>query len=287
MSESNGRVVLITGASSGIGQACATHLHNRGYRVYGTSRRAQPPGAQASTERAGATAEPAPGFAMIPMDVNSDASVGRGVDFVLQKEGRLDVVVNNAGFGIVGAIEDTSLEEAKSQFETSFFGVLRVCRAVLPSMRERRSGLIVNISSLGGRLGVPFQGLYSAAKSAVEGMSEALRMEVRPFGIRVVLIEPGGIRTQFASHRRRTARSLSNPAYLERCNKAIEVFEAGEREGVSPDRVAHLLRRVIETRSPRLRYTVGPAGQRVGAMLKQVLPWKVYEWAGRKLYPWV
>lgn len=144
MSRAVKRIVLITGASSGIGRVCAAHLHRRGYRVFGTSR--QPQAARADS------------FEMIQMDVDSDASVGQGIDLIMQKEGRLDVVVNNAGFAIAGAIEDTSIEEAKAQFETNFFGVLRVCRAALPIMRQQRSGYVINIGSLAGLAGIPFQG---------------------------------------------------------------------------------------------------------------------------------
>ena len=174
-------MVLVTGASSGIGLACADLLARRGFRVYGASRTATEP------ERA---------FPSLRMDVDDDVSVAEGVARVLEREGRIDAAVNCAGFGIAGA---------KRQFETNFFGVLRVCRAVLPAMRERRAGTIVNVSSIAGLVPLPFQGFYSASKFALEGMSEALRMEVRPFGIRVVLVEPGDCRTHFTANRRPAA----------------------------------------------------------------------------------
>ena len=164
-------VVLITGASSGFGEACADHLARRGYRVYGTSRRARFP-------EGGAEENPR----MIPMDVCDDDSVRAAVEFVLAAEGRLDVVVNNAGLGMAGAVEDTSLEEARALFETNFFGMHRVCRAVLPTLRAQRSGLIVNISSIGGLIAIPFQGFYSASKFATEALTEALRMDYDAFG---------------------------------------------------------------------------------------------------------
>jgi len=145
------RVVLITGASSGIGQACAQHLHQRGYRVFGTSRKAQSPGGS---------------FTPIQMDVDDDAPVQYAIDQIIQQTGRLDVVVNNAGITFAGAIEDTSIEEAQAQFETNLFGVLRVCRAALPVMHQQRSGTIVNISSLAGVIATPFHGIYSASKLA-------------------------------------------------------------------------------------------------------------------------
>jgi NAD(P)-dependent dehydrogenase (short-subunit alcohol dehydrogenase family) len=267
-------VVLITGASSGIGQACANHLHQRGYRVYGTSRRAQSPAAQG----------PDLPFTMIQMDVDSDDSVRRGVDLIVQQEGRLDVVVNNAGFGTAGAVEDTSIDEAKAQFETNFFGVLRVCRAVLPIMRAQRSGIIVNVGSIAGLIGAPFQGVYCASKFALEGLTEALSAEVRPLGIRVALIEPGDLRTAFTTHRRTTAQSATNPAYRERFSAALGVVEADEMSGPPPDRAARLLERIITRRSPRLRYVVGPPFEKVAALLKKVVPARLFERGLMKYY---
>lgn len=265
------RVVLITGASSGIGQACAAHLHQRGYCVYGTSRRSPSLDGGAPFER-------------IQMDVDRDDSVEQGVDLILQRQGRLDIVVNSAGFGLAGPIEDTCMIEAKSQFETNFFGTLRVCRAALPIMRKQRSGYIVNISSLAGLAAIPFQGLYSASKFAVEGLTEALRAEVRPFGICVVLVEPGDFATGFTAGRRRTRGSQENPAYRECFERALGIMEADERRGGSPEQIAWLVERIVQTRSPRLHYTVGPAIQRLEAALKIRAPWQLYEWAVAAYY---
>src|SRR5258708_5663628 len=184
-------VVLVTGASSGIGAIAAAFLAERGYRVYAGAR----------------SAVTAAGVEPIALDVSDDASVTRAIEAILAKEGRLDILVNNAGFGIAGAIEDTSIDEARAQFDVNFFGVLRMCRAVLPAMRPRKAGYIVNIGSIGGLIAIPFQGFYSASKFALEGFSEALRLEVRPFGIHVVLIEPGDHRTSFTPNRRSTPHS--------------------------------------------------------------------------------
>lgn len=263
------RVVLITGASSGIGQACADRLHRRGLRVYGTSRHPQPiPGS----------------FDMIQMDVDSDESVQAGVALVCEREGRLDVVVSNAGCGIAGAIEDTSTEEAKAQFETNFFGTLRVCRAALPIMRAQRSGTIINISSIGGLFGIPFQGLYSASKHAVEGLSESLSMEVRRWGIRVVLVEPGDLRTGFTAARRQTAQCRENRAYQACFDAALQVIEHDETHGASPEQVARLVERIIRSRSPRLRYVVGPFYETVSVIAKRVLPPRLFEWIIARYY---
>jgi len=221
---------------------------------------------------------------IIKMDVHFDNSVGRGIEWVLEQEGRLDVVVNNAGFGLAGAVEDTSIEEAKAQLETNFFGALRVCRSALPIMREQGGGYIVNISSLAGRIGVPFQALYSASKFAIEGLTEALRLEVRPFGIRVVLIEPGDFATEFTQHRRRTIQSQGNSACRERYETALRIMEASEAEGGTPEAVARLLERILEDPSPRLRYTVGPLVQRAAAELRKIVPARLFEWGLAKYY---
>jgi len=267
-------VVLITGASSGIGKACAERLARRGYRVFGTSRRAPFPPAPTPPGQP----------VMLQMDVTQDESVRRAVDFIVREAGRLDVVVNNAGFGIAGAVEDTSMEEAKSQLETNFFGVLRVCRAALPVMRAQGEGLIVNISSLGGVIALPFQALYSASKFAVEGLTEALRLEVRPFGIRVTRIEPGDMRTGFTDQRVRVAAWTRESAYGPYAERVLQVVEHDERSGGSPEAVAALLERIIRSSNPAPRYRVGPAFQRLAAILKGILPARLFEWALAKYY---
>ena len=180
-------VVLITGASSGIGRACALHFARLGATVYGTTRRSPDDVAGGLRQELDDSVR----LEMLEMNVDDDESVRRGIGQVLERAGRIDALVNCAGFGIGGAIEETSDADAMAILETNLLGTLRVCRAVLPSMRQQRGGTIVNISSIGGRIALPFQGLYSASKYGVEGMTEALRMEVRPFGIRVVLVEPG------------------------------------------------------------------------------------------------
>ena len=264
------RVVLVTGASSGIGKCCAEYLAQHGYRVYGTSRRANSrDGEQRSSKRNL--------FQMLQMDVTDDASVKQGIDHIIARDSRIDVVVNNAGIAIIGSLEDTTIEEAKSQLETNFFGSLRVCRSVLPVMRQQQSGYIVNISSIGGLISLPFQSAYCASKFALEGAMEALRMEVRPFGIHVVLIEPSDIKTDITAQRQKAEQSTGNSAYHKRFQKVLRIVESGERNAPTPESIAILINKVISKKSPRLRYTAGKISQRIAVPLKKILPSRLFE----------
>ena len=278
MSVKTKKVVLLTGASSGIGQASAQYLQQKGYQVYGTSRKIQRhPSKMSQTEGAA-------NFEMLQMDVDSDTSVRQGIDYIFEKEGRIDVVVNNAGFGIAGAVEDTSIEEAKAQFETNVWGALRVLKAVLPIMREQQSGYIITMSTIGGQIALPFVGLYCATKFALEGLTETLSMEVRPFGIHVVLIEPGDCCTKFTVNRCRTIESQHNQAYEKQCNMAVAVMEHDEMHGFAPDRVARVLERIIRNPSPRLRYAVASPPQKLAVVLKKVLPSRFFQFLLMKYY---
>jgi NAD(P)-dependent dehydrogenase (short-subunit alcohol dehydrogenase family) len=262
------RVVLITGASSGIGLACARHLHDRGFRVYGTSRNRHDSGFP---------------WMMLQMEVTDDASARQSVQTVIEREGRIDVLVNNAGIAIAGPLESMSVEEAKRQIDVNVIGAFRVCRAALPYMRTQRSGYLVNIGSIGGLIGIPFQALYSASKFALEGMTESLRTEVRPFGIRVVLIEPGDTKTPITGNRMVTADLATREAYS--CfPAALKRMAEDEQSGPGPEGVARLLYKVVSTANPRLRYTVGPQVQRVAAWLKRLLPNALLEHGMRWYY---
>jgi NAD(P)-dependent dehydrogenase (short-subunit alcohol dehydrogenase family) len=272
MEKENRRVVLVTGVSSGIGLACATHLAGRGFRVYGTSRRPAARGADPGN------------VTILAADVTDDRSVKDAVATVLDREGRLDIVVNNAGMGIAGPVENTSIEQAKGQFEVNFFGALRVCRAVLPVMRKQRSGYIINIGSIGGLLAIPYQSMYSASKFALEGLSEALRMEVRPFGIRVVIIEPGDHKTALTENRQFTEISGAAKAYSPSFEAALVKTAHDEQSGPPPEQIARLLYRIVNRRHPRMRYIIGPAPQRGAVWLKRLLPYSVLEYSLRAYY---
>ena len=257
------RVVLVTGASSGFGRAIAQELRLRGHRVYGTSRNPA-----AATGDCGT---------LLAMDVDDDASVAAGVAQVLADAGSIDAVVNNAGLGYAGAIEDTTIDEARRQFETNLFGVHRVCRAVLPHMRERGAGRIVNMSSLGGLVTVPFQGMYCASKYALEAYTQALRMEVRPFGIHVTMIEPGDFATGFTAHRRMTAASTPGSPYAARCRAAVAKMAEDESATTDIGPVVRAAVDAIESERPRLRHPVASRLQLVLVGLRHVLPQRLYE----------
>jgi NAD(P)-dependent dehydrogenase (short-subunit alcohol dehydrogenase family) len=272
MKGSFSRVVLIVGASSGIGAACAEYLHRGGYRVYGTSRQASSPGEPRNRDIA-----PEGSVEMIPMDVEDDDSVNRGIDYVIRKEGRMDVLIDCAGYALAGAVEDTTVAEAKLQFETNYFGALRLCRAGVPVMRKQEHGYIVFIGSAAGVVSLPFQGIYSSSKFALEGLAEALCMEVEAYGIRVILVEPTDFKTVITANRRRTAASTeTGSAYRDRFTAALGVTESGETHGPPPDRIARLVGRILEKKAPRLRYPVGPLSG-VTVLLKRLLPFKIYK----------
>ncbi|QRK06502.1 SDR family oxidoreductase [Archangium violaceum] len=262
MSTKGSKVVLVTGASSGIGRACAELLSARGHTVYGTSRKPSP----APT-----------GYRMLELDVTREESVQKGVSTVLEEQGHVDVVVNNAGYALAGPIEETSMEEARRQLDTNFFGVLRVCHAVLPSMRARGSGLIVNVSSLGGVVGLPFQGLYSASKFALEGLTESLRQEVASFGIQVTSLQPGDVRTPITENRVRVQRCGPDSPYRSAFETALGIIEKEERAGAPVELVARRLLELVDRKQVGVRYSVGHLSQRLLTSTKAFLPARLFE----------
>ena len=264
MAESNGRVVVVTGASSGIGKVCAEHLARAGYRVFGAQRRAVLSSSPDAIE-------------MMPLDVTEDSSVDAAIKAIHQRAGRIDAVINNAGNALMGAVEDTSIDEARAQLDTNFFGVLRVCRAVLPIMRQQGGGYIINISSLAGVLGLPFSGLYSASKFALEGMSESLRHETRRFGIKVVLVEPGDFDTDLPATRKTVAAATTHDVYKEAFARFKAQQEKDEAAASTPEPVARLIEKILQTPNPKARYSVGMLGQRIVIPLKRYLPQRLFE----------
>jgi NAD(P)-dependent dehydrogenase (short-subunit alcohol dehydrogenase family) len=226
------------------------------------------------------------------MDVDDDAAVAEGVNRILRDRGRIDAVVACAGWGLAGPVEDTPIAAAKDQFETNFWGAVRLVQASLPAMRQQGGGRIVLVSSLGGLIGLPFQAFYSASKFAMEGYGEALAYEIAPFGIQVTLVEPGNIVTDFTSARRQVglpggdsrytaAAARSDSPYAAASDKAITVMERDEQNGASPDVVAAVIERVLlEKRAPR-RISAGKFDERIGVLAKRLLPHSLFEKAAR------
>jgi NAD(P)-dependent dehydrogenase (short-subunit alcohol dehydrogenase family) len=262
------KVVLVSGVSSGNGQAIARLLAQKGFIVFGTSRNPS-------------DGEKLSGMEVLPLDVRSEDSVQTCVNSVLTKAGRLDILINNAGYMLAGAIEETSIEEAKSQFETNFFGVMWMIKAILPLMRQQRSGQIINIGSVVGLTPVPFWGVYSASKSAVEGYTEILRHEVRPFNIRVSLVEPGFIKTSIAHNRQYAANRI--PDYDPWRQRTYDAFRQYEAKAPEPTLVAECVLRIIESESPKLRYRVGRDATLI-TRLRRFLPAALFEWVVRDYF---
>jgi NAD(P)-dependent dehydrogenase (short-subunit alcohol dehydrogenase family) len=259
------RVALVTGASAGIGQACADRLAASGWTVTGTSRR--------GTGTSGWTGQ--------VMDVDDTAAVQAGVADIITRTGRLDALVAAAGWGVAGAAEYTTIEEGKAQFETNFWGCVRVVQAVLPQMREQRSGRIVLMSSIGGVIGIPFQAYYSASKFALEGFAEALAYEVAPFGVQVTLVQPGNVATDFTASRKLASGGEGDSAYAVAMTRAVTAMERDEVNGAPAAQVAAAVERILASpRQPR-RLSVGKAGERAGLVAKRVLPFRVFQAAAK------
>jgi len=259
------QVVLISGASAGIGRACADRLSSQGWKVFGASRRGTSSG----------------GWTPIVMDVDSDSSVEDGIGAVLHEHQRLDALIACAGWGLSGAVEQTSIADARDQFETNFWGAVRLVQRALPVMRRQGHGRIVLISSIGGIVSLPFQAFYSASKFAMEGFGEALGYEVEPFNIEVTLVEPGNVRTEFTDKRRRAMAGSGDDPYGLAVDKAIDLMSRDEANGVPPERVAVVVQQVLEARRPSRRVSVGKVDERIGILAKRLLPYRLFERAAK------
>jgi NAD(P)-dependent dehydrogenase (short-subunit alcohol dehydrogenase family) len=257
MSVETAPVALVTGASAGIGEAAARALVGAGFTVYGTSRSA-------------AAGEKRDGVVLLPLDVTDDGSVAGVVREVLARSGRIDVLVNNAGVGIAGAAEESSIEQARALFETNVFGSIRMTRAVLPHMREQGGGRIINVSSVLGLVPAPFMALYAATKHAIEGYSESLDHEVREHGVRVLLVEPGYTNTAFDVN----AVAVDEPLalYAQRREAFDALTAAAVRAGDDPAVVSQVIVAAATDTRPRLRYTAGPLARRVSKLRRYVPP---------------
>jgi NAD(P)-dependent dehydrogenase (short-subunit alcohol dehydrogenase family) len=257
------QIAIVTGGSSGIGESIAHTLSKNGYKVYATSR--NPKTAQLNEQ-----------FIYLKMDVQNDESVKEAIAKVILKEGQIDVLINCAGLGINGPIEETPIEMIKGVFETNFFGIVRTSQSVLPHMRKEKKGFIINISSIAGEFGLPLRGYYSASKSSVEMITEALRMEVKQFGIRVCSVQPGDFATNISANRP-TAEVKSDSAYRPMFDKINEQVNAEVAEAKDPVVVGEGILRILDQKSPEVRYRIGPFMQKLSVKLKKTISGKIFE----------
>jgi NAD(P)-dependent dehydrogenase (short-subunit alcohol dehydrogenase family) len=255
------KVILVTGASSGLGRAIADELACNGHRVYGTCR--QP------SDNSGK-------FTMLPLDVTLDNSVAQCVAAVIASAGRIDVLINNAGFGLCGAIEDTAPHEARQQMETNFWGPLRIIQAVLPHMRRQGSGRLITIGSMAGHAALPYQPFYSTSKFALEGLNEALRLELAGSGIDATMVCPGDFKTGFDSARVFAA-AARNGRHADQLAKTTGLYIRDERAGADPAIVAKLIAQLVVAPRLDVRYFAGRPLQKLGMLLKRVLPANWFE----------
>ncbi|MBR4841876.1 MAG: SDR family NAD(P)-dependent oxidoreductase [Bacteroidaceae bacterium] len=266
------KVILITGASSGIGYDAALMLAEQGHKVYGAARRGEL--LEQLRER---------GVTPIRMDLTDEASMVDGVNSIIDVEGRIDVLINNAGYGYMGAIENVTIAEAKRQLEVNVFGLARLTQLVLPYMRKQHSGRIINTSSVAGKAVIPFGGWYNVSKYSVEALSDALRIEVKPFGIKVCLIEPGGIKTDWGIIAADNLEASSKEtAYQNAGLSMARLLRKGYTSNLlsNPRRIAKAIARAVNAKKPRIRYRLG-AGSGLIVFLHAVLPARWWDWIMR------
>lgn len=263
MTSINGKTALVTGASSGIGKSTVEQLLSAGATVYAAARRVEK---MNDLEKMGAH--------VVKMDVTDEASLVSGVNSILEKEGSIDILINNAGYGSYGAIEDVPIDEARRQFEVNIFGLARLTQLVLPKMRQNHYGKIVNISSMGGKIYTPFGGWYHATKHALEGFSDCLRLETEPFGIDVVVVEPGGIATEWGAIAAENLKKTSGSgAYAEAANKAADGMadRYASNQLSDPAVIADVILRAVTAGKPKTRYAAG-YGAKPAMFLRHWLP---------------
>src|SRR4051794_38797246 len=275
MTDTPAKVALVTGGSSGIGECTVRELLDAGFVVHTCARR---------VERMQPLAEL--GAHVFAMDVTDDASMVAGVQRILDDHGRIDVLVNNAGYGSYGAVEDVPIEEARRQFDVNVFGLARLTQLVTPSMRRHGSGRIINISSIGGKFYEPFGAWYHATKFAVEGFSDSLRMELKPFGVDVVIVEPGPIITEWNEIARDSLLERSGDTdygrYARRAHRVLTEFDKPGRAS-KPEEVARKIRKAVTTRRPAARYPVG-RGARMITSSRDLLPDRVFDQVVSRMY---
>lgn len=256
------KVVLITGGSSGIGKSIGEFLQEKGYKVYGTSR---------NPERYTDAK-----ISLVKLDVSDIDTIENAISSVISESGRIDVLINNAGAGITGPIEEIPNEEIQRNFDTNFFGPINVIKAVLPQMREQNSGLIINITSIAGYMGLPYRGVYSASKGALELITEAFRMEIKDFNIHMTNVAPGDFATNIAAGRYHAPVVTGSP-YESSYGGVLKTIDEHVDSGDDPILVSKVILKIINTPNPKVHYKVGAFMQKFSIVLKRILPDKMYE----------
>jgi len=256
------KVVLITGGSSGIGKSIGELLKDKGFKVYGTSRN---PSKNTNNT-----------FPIITLDVTKNDTIQAAISEIIKAEARIDILINNAGIGITGPLEETPDSEIKKAFDTNYFGPLNVIKAVLPFMRKQGGGLIINITSIAGYMGLPYRGIYSATKGALEITTEAFRMELKEFNIKMTNVAPGDFATNIAAGRYH-APVLKGSPYKKAYKNTLELMNKHVDEGKDPMVMAKVIYKIIQKNNPRGHYRVGDLLQKFSVVLKRILPDKIYE----------
>ena len=252
-------IAVVTGSSSGIGFETSLTLARNGFHTYATMRTLE--GSTGSEQITGIAKRANLPLQVIQLDVDNDKSVSDAINTIVKNNGRIDIVINNAGYALAGPFEETSMEEMKAQFETNFFGAVRVMQATIPIMREQRRGKIVNITSMGGRIAVPLDCMYHGTKFGLEGVSESLQYELEPFGIKIILIEPGAVSSNFWKNLKIASKTTSpdniDSPYKQIVNNVSESFKQMEQNTIQPSEVANVILQAALSDSPDFRYVVG------------------------------
>jgi NADP-dependent 3-hydroxy acid dehydrogenase YdfG len=258
------KVVLVTGGSSGIGKSICLYLHEKGYTVYGTSR--NPERYQKELP-----------FKLVALDVLDESTITPALKTIIDAEGVLDVLINNAGVGMLGSIEDSLVDEVKEIFETNVYGILRTSQVVLPHMRERKSGLIINISSIAGYMGLPYRGIYSATKASVHMITEAMRMELKPYGVKACVVDPGDFATNISGNRRVAKAGRAGSVYVAETNRIEAMINEEVSHSSDPILMGIAIEKIIKSNNPDVNYLVGKPIQKLSILVQRLIPQKWFE----------
>ena len=264
------KIVLITGATSGIGKEIANCLAENKYKVYGTGRNIK-------------NLTDNDFLKFLYMDVRDEDSINKSVNQIIKDEGKIDILINNAGIGIAGALEDIPFDEIYNAYETNLFGTIRVTKKIIPYMRNNKGGLIINISSIGGIIGLPFQSVYSSSKFAIESITEALRIELNNFGIKVCMIEPGDYNTN-VNQNRVTIKPGKDSPYFDRLSGFFDLLRNNINQGRDPKKIRKLVLRIVKSKNPRLRYKSGKVFEISTPVIKVLIPCRFFEKILLKFY---